>query len=443
MPMTPADIKELKSLIAKARTRTRGADLEGENPEDGMSFGTVVNTKPEETIFVIEPLKGPENAMRQAKNLGGSKKLTFGKLKIEGKNITMNLMGKPVPGITRSLKKFFIFHGFQFKVFVITADGEEFEPDLEDDDTTISAPGPEDENLQTPDPDDNTGMSDEAVMWQKVSDPMDQAVDAFGNSGDARAPAVTKAWAGAKAAAASGDFKTALTVLRKLKPIVTATPAPTGGTDPAPETDPNEAKWTKLQGPLMLLYEKAVGNNPDNRSQLDSGWAVAMESAQMGDFGKALAVAGRLKPLFEKAIADGPAKLAPEGGAAFQQSRVLWGQTRKHMQDEMTKLKTAIVKECEALDDMDEVVQEVDSIFDHLSDFDDKLERALDAIASVEDGPNREKLKTAAGGLIQRYQAALESDFFKDVDTNNGFVNVTIRSKAIASLGEIQSTLAA
>ena len=163
----------------------------------------------------------------------------------------------------------------------------------------------------------------------------------------------------------------------------------------------------------------------------------------MGDYGKALAVAGRLRPLFEKAIQDGPATLAPKDGVAFQQSRLLWGQTRKHMQDEMAKLKGAILNVCEGEEDMEDVVKGVDKIFDHLNTFDDKLERALDAIANVEDGPQREKLKTAAGGLIKQYQGYLDTDFFKDVDANNGFTNVSIRATAVKSLGEIQSTLAA
>ena len=455
MPMSDEDVDELKALIQKARTRTRGADLEGDD-EAGMAFGAVVQPKPEDSYFVIELKKGPEAAMRRAKAAAGTKKLTFGRLMVEGKVITLNLMGKPVPGITKNLKKFFLKHGFKFKVVVITSDGEEFEPDAEEDEETLETTAAEDQAIdQTAEAPGQDAQADEAAgdageapadpmaeQWVKVTAALGPHVERFAASGDDRGPAVTKAWDGAVQAAEKGDYKSAMAVAGKLKPIVTAAAPAADQQQPAAD-NPDAAKWAKLEGPMTDLFQRAVGTNPPNRTKLEAAWAMATEAAEAGDYAKAINVATRLKPALDEAAKGGAQGEIPKDVVAFQKSRILWIDTRKAMMAEMKKLEDEIKKVVGDDPDMADVVNSVSELSGRLSSFDKGLEETLEQITVTPEGEERTKLKSAASQIVQDYMRELESDFFKDVDSNNGFVTISVRGKAVQSLSAINKALAA
>ncbi len=58
-------------------------------------------------------------------------------------------------------------------------------------------------------------------------------------------------------------------------------------------------------------------------------------------------------------------------------------------------------------------------------------------------GKVRDDLKKDAVAAIEAYQSALSSEFFADVDKNNGFAPVSITSTAVNSLSTISKVLTA
>lgn len=452
--MNEEAIADLTTLIKKARQRE-------------LPFGLCLGKKPEDNVMYLDLKKPPETMMRRAKADGETSKVTFGTCAVEGKIINLALQGKMLPGLAKNMKMFFIKNKLKFKVVILDADGGVLEADGDEDemdgvdggapvdasDMDAGADGVQDTaepevaadapqpDIPAPEGAQVDASSDPAAeQWSKVSAALTPLIAAFAQSGDARAPAVAKAWEGAEGAAQKSDYKSAMAVAGKLRAVVAgAPPAETA-------TDPNAAKWAQLEDALSALYTKAMAKNPPNRSNLEARWAMATESAGSQDFTKALAIAAKLKPLLDEALAatsSGQEGEIPKDVVPFQKSRILWQKTREKMFDEMGKLEKAITAACSGEEDLAEVVQSVSSLTDRLKGFDTSLEDILEKITVTAAGPGREQLKKEAVQAIGTYQSALQDPFFQDVDSNNGFVNVKVAASANASLASISKVLAA
>jgi hypothetical protein len=113
------------------------------------------------------------------------------------------------------------------------------------------------------------------------------------------------------------------------------------------------------------------------------------------------------------------------------------------MRSEMKKLEQVIVETCKGNPELEPIAQQVSSLSGRLDVFDDRLEDILDQITNTPEGDQRTKLKQQAVNAIRDYQTALQDQFFKDVDADNGFTNVTVASTATRSLESIAKVLAA
>lgn len=444
MAMAPDQIDELEKMVKKARQKP-------------LPFGLCLGKKPEDNVMVMDLKKSPEVLMRKAKADGETGKLTYGTADVKGKIMTLCLEGKMLPGLAKNMKMFMNKQVTKMKVIITDADGNELESDgdeneidgewddgndaeLQEDaiaaDTDTNAPEDEDQPAaQIDDP--------AAAQWSKVSTALDPLVEEFSASNHKKAAAIATAWNGAKAAADNGDMKTAMAVAAKVKPIVTGA---SDGSDDEKPVDPNEAKWTAERSAMETLYTDAMGKKPENRSKLQAAWAIAIEKAEGGDFVGGLNILQRLKPSLEAVLNAGDSGQnteIPKDVVPFQKSRILWSSTKSKMRKELETLVGAITAACAGDEELADIATEAPALLKNLEVFDEELETILDDITQTAEGPDRDKLKSAAVRKISQYQNALQSGFFADVDSNNGFTNVSVTSAATASLGQISKVLAA
>lgn len=340
--MTSEDLEALKADMAKARKKDIG-------------FGLCLGKKPENTVMYLDKLKTPEVTQRKAKKAGETGKVACGMVSLKGKKCYLTLEGDVLPGMSKGLRKFFSSAvGMKLSVLIMDASGAQLEADLDEDDAAQ-----EDKAVS----EGAEGSDALAPQWEKVSAKLMPLVKAFVATGDARGPAVAKAWAGAQMVARKGNYKSALTAAAKIQPVLS--------TAKAAETSP------------------------------------------------------------------------PADQTAIEKSKVLWVNTRKSMLSEIQRLESEIVRVCSAIPDAAHYVPRARKMKDMLAPFDNKLQLILDEIVKTPEGKKRSKLKNAARSKVADYQSALEDDFFKDVDANNGFTKVNVTGAASKSLRTIDKVLSA
>ncbi|MFL4471850.1 hypothetical protein ACERZ8_18925 [Tateyamaria armeniaca] len=416
--MEQTDIDSLKANLAKARK----ADI---------PFGVCLGKKPENTVMYLDKQKSSDVLLRRAKKAGETSKAVGGKVGIEGKKAILTLEGDALPGMARTMRTFLLTIGMKMNIVIMDASG-----------SVLEADGDEEPDAGGPTAAAEPVTDDPAVAeWVRIEPVQQGLVDTFTRSGDARAPAIVKAWASAQVAAKKGNHKAAIATANKIRPVIEG-----GGTPAETAEDPNKAKWQAMQGPMVKLYEAVMARNPPDRAKISAAWGMATEKADADQFAAAIMIAEKIKPLMEKATsAEGTGQQAevPKDVVPFQKSRVIWVKTRNTMFAEMKKLEKAIKAACGEEQALQEVAERASTLTGRLRDFDDSLQTILDAITNTPDGAERAKLKRAAAQKVAQYQSLLQQPFFKDVDTNNGFVEVTVARAAVSSLGAIGKVLAA
>jgi hypothetical protein len=125
----------------------------------------------------------------------------------------------------------------------------------------------------------------------------------------------------------------------------------------------------------------------------------------------------------------------------YDKSARIWRETVNMMQAEMEKLQAAITSTLSPDPRMEDILADVPDLSDRLEVFDLELAQTLDALDDAEPA-EREKLRREAAGHIKRYEAALETPFFKEVDDKNGFAKVAVAAAARRSLTALGKILA-
>lgn len=213
--------------------------------------------------------------------------------------------------------------------------------------------------------------------------------------------------------------------------------APAGGED--------AAKWEAAAAKLTPAVDATLAAGKGDLSKLRASWALALERAEGGDYAGALKIVPRLAELIKAAGAETQTeaeKEIPDNVVPFVKSRLMWIDTRKKLGDELGKLKSAIDSTLSGIEGMEDVAAQTGTLFDHINGLDNRLEDALEALVEAPDGEKREQLKKTARDIISDYESELDSDFFRDVDGNNGFTPVAVRSTAIDALKSVRSALA-
>lgn len=211
--------------------------------------------------------------------------------------------------------------------------------------------------------------------------------------------------------------------------------------------DPLAAEWGKTAARLVPLADKAISEKRGDFSRFQTILAVMQEAAGAGDFKKALDIAGRLEPAILQALESGTTDQQaniPRNATGLGRARLVWGKAREKLREEMATLRSAIVDRLKPMgEEFKSIEQDSLELFKYLDEFDSKLETTIAELEKTPEGERRTALKNEAEKIVTGYLATLNTGFFADVDTNNGFTPVKVRATAVAALGEVQRQLAA
>jgi hypothetical protein len=127
--------------------------------------------------------------------------------------------------------------------------------------------------------------------------------------------------------------------------------------------------------------------------------------------------------------------------APYKKTRALWAMTLSKMDSEMKRLETAIIDTCGNDPDLKTVADEASGLSARLSVFDGELDGRLEDLIGTPDGSSLDALKAQARATVQEYETALNDPFFTDIDTNNGFLKISVAASAKQALTAISKVL--
>lgn len=198
--------------------------------------------------------------------------------------------------------------------------------------------------------------------------------------------------------------------------------------------------FANLEGQVLDLLSKGFGDT----SKMRAAWSAFTGAGGQKKYADAM----KFVPGITKLIAEAEAaetseaeKDIPTNVVPFVRARLGWVKARRQLRGEMGKLQNAILAQCKG-EEFDGILDDTKALFEYLDGLDDRLENALEALVIEPDGAKREALKKTARGVLNDFQAELETPFFKDVDANNGFTPVNVRGTAVAALSDVNSALA-
>lgn len=248
----------------------------------------------------------------------------------------------------------------------------------------------------------------------------------------------------AEAHVAAGEASPAMAQVKAAKEALTQ-PPPASAAQP----DPMEAKWFEAFGKLDPVVQDALQNNrfadEAAREAVRQEWGGATANAENGLYSKAMASLPKIVQLLKKGResgnAGGPAADASAEVQPFADAKLEWQNARKTMKAELGRLKAEIAKVCAGDPELEPVVKSVSELDRYILVLDGKLEDKLADIVKSEAGEDRDSHKKSAIDLIGAYESELESDFFSEVDSNNGFTQVAVTATAKAALSQIRAVL--
>ncbi|GAA6199310.1 hypothetical protein [Aquicoccus sp. SU-CL01552] len=230
---------------------------------------------------------------------------------------------------------------------------------------------------------------------------------------------------------------------------------------PSPEAVPEppqgealdvQAEWEAAHAALKPRAEAAIAEQrfasqavqDTFEMRLNYAEGSASEATPEG-YAAALKTLPGLQKMLDEAAGNAAGTSGPEVGEdvqPFAVSRLKWEKTRETMHAELDKLKTAIATACKSEPGLADLADMVGDLDDYLKALDTRLIDRLDEVVNAPQGPEREARKEAARSVLAEYQSELQTDFFADVDGNNGFVNVSVAASASSALAEIAEVLA-
>lgn len=220
---------------------------------------------------------------------------------------------------------------------------------------------------------------------------------------------------------------------------------------PPPEKLEAAQKWAELVAKLEPMVFATIKAGIGDIDAVKRGFDAMLDQAAAGKHQAAISGAPALAQSIRAAeaatqIQDGT---QTQDGAnipadfLFLKMRLVWVNTRAKLRAEIETLRSAMDATLSAIDGMEEAVSETGKLFTYIDALDTRLETTLEAIARTPDGPERQTLLAKARAVVAEYSRELDSDFFRDVDGDNGFAPVKVRAPAVAALLQISAALAA
>ncbi|AZV78898.1 hypothetical protein EBB79_14150 [Parasedimentitalea marina] len=292
--------KEIKQQMALARKRE-------------LSFGLCFGKKIENTVFLLHKTKAAKILGKQAKSDGETALVTFGRLTLKGKDLSVALDGKILPGFARKARKMFMVVGLKFNIIVLDPSGQVIESDVDEDDTAEdsapdkpSAPFSPDLAPEAPqkgetvedEPSSSEPPSDQpdplAEKWKTAAAKVEANLAKLGNLPDINLDQVNTFWAAIQKKADSGAYKDALDYIAKLSETMK-----TVAKDAAVRAKRQamlEAKWQQASTKLAPLVDEVLAQKSAQSKKIQAVWALIQSkvSASPPDYETALKAVGPL-----------------------------------------------------------------------------------------------------------------------------------------------------
>ena len=300
MSLDASAAKEIKTQMAIARKRE-------------LAFGLCFGKKLENSVLIIHKTKASKVLGKQAKTEGETPQCTFGRLTLKGKDLSVSLDGKILPGFARKAKKMFMVVGLKFNIIVLDPSGQVIESDIDEDDaaedpsndqapsapsapTAPAAPqkGETDEGAAK-EPDTPPDQPDPvAAKWKAAATKVEANLAKLGGIAGIDLSQVNALWTAIQKRADSGAQQLALDNLAKLTEAMKAAAkeAATVGKRQAML----EAKWQQASTKLKPLVAEAVALGTPQSKKIEAVWAMitAKVSASPPDYETALKAVGPL-----------------------------------------------------------------------------------------------------------------------------------------------------
>jgi len=157
-------------------------------------------------------------------------------------------------------------------------------------------------------------------------------------------------------------------------------------------------------------------------------------------------------PTSEPEAAPKVAMRDPSKDGAFfklQKSRLEWKEARDKVESDLVSLEQTILSECKQMNadpneefefDLDELAAKSKRLHSIMDGIDERLLEKLDEALKAQGEQRAEKQKEAAG-IIQEYQAFLNSDPLVARIDNSGFMNTSIRQTFVNTLTNLAANL--
>lgn len=247
-----------------------------------------------------------------------------------------------------------------------------------------------------------------------------------------------------------GDVKKAATTAKALADAITRLEAQDTAQDNTENADAENTAdasaaysdaRAELEPAILALLERGVGDVGKMRAVL----AYFTDKGDAADYAGAMKAVPGLKKLIAEAEAAERTEAEqniPDGIVPFVRARLDWIKTRSTLKSELTKLQAEILKVCDG-DEFPSIANDSKTLFTYLEALDSRLEDALEALVQEPDGTKREALKANASKILDEYLSELDTPFFKQVDSGNGFKTVNVRGAAIDTLKLVEGALKA
>ncbi|MFN4171923.1 MAG: hypothetical protein ACK4GW_09240, partial [Pseudorhodobacter sp.] len=288
MAFDAAKADGLKTDIAFARKRD-------------LAFGLCIGKSPETTVMVCHKTKDPEAMGRQAKKDGETAKVTYGLMKVEGKNLNLSCQGDVPSGLARRTREMLKAAGLKLKVRILDEDGNSLEEDGDEDEESAAGEGAE-TSAETVDP--------LVAEWSDARAGADARVAAAQHlpEGDA----IRNAWQKAVSLADGGDLRAALMALEALGRQIDA------AEDAARQSDADKARWESAAAKLDPIVQSLIAQESPAASKLKAVWGfvTGKVEAKLPDYAAAVKSISMLVKLIEDARAATPAPAGVSAGPA-------------------------------------------------------------------------------------------------------------------------------
>lgn len=225
-----------------------------------------------------------------------------------------------------------------------------------------------------------------------------------------------------------------------------------GGASDAPNDDPDESlddgRIKRLKQRAAVLQAAIKDAPPQVQPKLIVVFKGAVSALQSNDLNTAETTLDKLEQVvgrIDASASPSPSDVAsdsdvPTDMSPYANARAGWMRARAGLQAEMTKLEKAIRAVCQGAQ-FENVDIQTQHLFTYLEPLDDRLDMALEAIIAETENTQRDALLDKARSILSQYQSELDKPFFKDVDSKNGFVSVSIREAATSALAEVDAVL--